>query len=82
VADLTGLPPAIVTTAELDPLRDQGEAYARALADAGVPVQMRRARGHIHATSWLTALDESTAVWHDEVIALLREQHAAVEASA
>jgi acetyl esterase len=82
LADLTGLPPAIVTTAELDPLRDQGEAYAQALADAGVPVHVRRATGHVHATSWLTALDDNTAVWHDEVVALLRAQHLALEASA
>jgi cation diffusion facilitator CzcD-associated flavoprotein CzcO/acetyl esterase/lipase len=52
---LAGLPPAVVVTAEFDPLRDEGDAYAEALAAAGVPVRHIRARGHVHTS--LTMVD-------------------------
>jgi acetyl esterase len=43
-----GMPPTVVQTASLDPIRDQGRAYAAACAEAGVPVVFREARGNIH----------------------------------
>lgn len=51
--DLTGMPPAVIVTASLDPIRDQGRAYAGALIAAGVPTVFREAIGNIHAFATL-----------------------------
>jgi acetyl esterase len=49
VEDLAGLPPHVISVNQLDPLRDEGLAYARKLLDAGVPVISRTVNGTCHA---------------------------------
>jgi acetyl esterase len=55
--DLSGLPPALIVTAECDPLRDEGELYGRHLEQAGVPATIHRyesaAHGFVQHFSWL-----------------------------
>lgn len=58
VEELKGLPPTLVQVAENDVLRDEGEAYARKLDEAGVPVTLVRYQGMIHDWGLLNPLSE------------------------
>jgi acetyl esterase/lipase len=74
VEQLAGLPPALVITAEADVLRDEGEAYANKLREAGVPVTAVRYQGIIHDFVMLDALRETNAAGGaiSQAIAFLR----------
>lgn len=71
--DLSGLPQAYISTAEYDPLRDEAEAYAARLREAGVPVMLTRFAGMNHGfLFWVGIVDRAGAAM-DEACAWLRD---------
>jgi acetyl esterase len=71
-ADLTGLPPAMVLTGGFDPLRDEGNQYAEALAAAGVPVDHRQFGPVVHAFANFFPLGGASATAMTETVSALR----------
>ena len=70
--DLSNLPPAFVMTAGFDPLRDEGEAYARRLEAAGVAVDYRCHESMIHGFVSITGLIENAETGLADAAAALR----------
>jgi len=70
--DLSDLPPAYIATAGFDPLRDEGEAYAERLREAGVQVALRRHPGLVHTFANLTAICPSARMAMFEACGALR----------
>ncbi len=66
--DMRGLPSALITTAEFDPLRDEGEAYARRLAEAGVATRVIRWDGHFHGSFTMSKLIPDEAAAYSQAI--------------
>ena len=72
--DLSGLAPAYVVTAGFDPLRDEGEAYAARMCEAGVPVTLRRQRGLVHGFVNMVGVGRASSAAVSELSAVLRAQ--------
>jgi acetyl esterase len=74
---LRGLPPTVIYTAELDALRGDGEAFARALSDAGVPVTCLRMIGQNHGSGSFRGFVPAADHLHRDIVATLRTLHEA-----
>lgn len=72
--DLSSLAPALVSTAELDPLRDEGETYAAKLQAAGNRVELTRYAGVPHLFPLLDGVLESGRRYQAKVVAALKQE--------
>lgn len=70
---LSDVPATLIVTAECDPLRDDGERYARALREAGAAVELRRYQGMIHGFFQMTRALEGSRRLHRELGLWMRE---------
>ncbi|TVT48804.1 alpha/beta hydrolase [Amycolatopsis rhizosphaerae] len=73
--DLSGLPPAVIFTAEHDLLRLDGERYGARLDAAGVPARVVPHPGALHGTAMITRTWDPAARWQQEAATVLREAH-------
>ncbi len=74
-ASHASLPPAHIFTAELDPLRGDGERYAEVLWHSGTPAASVRYAGQTHGSSGLVGISPGATRWHADVVAILRTLH-------
>jgi acetyl esterase len=75
--DLTGLPPALLLAADVDPVRDDAVLYAARLAQAGVPARVRVFPGIVHGTEGFTLLLAGARDWLSECVTALRTMSSA-----
>jgi len=73
--DLSDLPPALVVTAEYDPLRDEGEYYAERLRQAGVPTEMKRWSGMNHGFFTVPGVVDKASAAVDEACLWVKSLH-------
>ena len=69
-ADLSGLPPAYISTAENDPLRDEGITYAQRLLQAGVSVELHQFPGTFHGSALVTTAAVSKRAQRESALVL------------
>jgi acetyl esterase len=70
-----GLPPAVILMAECDFIRGDGEAYAAALEEAGIPLLTHTFQGQVHVSPALTKAVPAAAQWRAELIGMIRVAH-------